>query len=179
MILFKNSTFSIETFDLEDVNSLHTMMQNNADRFQRYFPLTLSNNDTLEKSNSYIELKKKEITNRTEFTYAIKDFYTQNVIGVIIIKEVDWSIVQGELAYCIDKAFGGKGIMTQAVKAISQYAIEQLGFRRLQIIVHKSNMPSLTVAEKSAYLWQRTLLNEYTPPNEKPLNMELYELIKE
>ena len=64
-------------------------------------------------------------------------------------------------------------------KLYKGYALDNLGFKRLQIIVHKSNIPSLTVAEKSAYLWQRTLPKEYTPPNEEPLDMELYELIKE
>ena len=179
MTLFKNEVFSIETFKPNDANSLNAMMLKNTLRFKRYFPLTLNSNDTLQKSKDYIELKNIEIAAQEQFTYAIKDAITTDVIGVIIIKEVDWDIAQGELAYCMDESYGGKGIMTKTVKEISRYALDELGFKRLQIIVHKSNLPSLTVAEKSAYLWQRTLPNEYTPPNEEPLDMELYELIKE
>ena len=61
MILFKNLLFSVETFNPNDANSLHSMMQMNAARFSRYFPQTLANNSTLEKSVNYIELKNNEI----------------------------------------------------------------------------------------------------------------------
>lgn len=178
MKLFKNELFSIETFKPADAESLHLMMLNNASRFQRYFPLTLKSNNSLKKSSDYIVLKNQEIINREQFTFAIKNAINHDIIGVIIIKEVDWDIAQGELAYCMAEAYGGKGIMTQTVKEVSKYAFDTLGFKKLQIIVHKSNIASLTVAEKSAYLWQRTLPNEYTPPNEEALDMELYELTK-
>lgn len=178
MIVYKNDLFSIEMLKSSDAKSLFEMMQINANRFSRYFPQTLANNSTLENSIKYIELKSNEIAAKEQFTYAIKATDSGNVIGVIIVKEVDWSIAQGELAYCMDESFGGKGIMKQTVKAMSKYSFEELGLKKLQIIVHKDNIASLTVAEKSAYLWQRTLLNEYTPPNEKPLDMELYELTK-
>ena len=46
----------------------------------------------------------------------------------------------------------------------------------LQIITHKTNLGSCKVAEKSGFLWKRTLINEFTPPIGKPMNMELYEL---
>lgn len=179
MIVYKNDLFSVETLKSSDAKSLFEMMQKNMNRFSRYFPQTLANNSSLDRSEDYIELKNKEGAEKEQFTYAIKDAESSNVIGlIIIIKEVDWSIAQGELAYCMDEPFGGKGITTQTVKAVSKYAFDELEFKKLQIIVHKDNISSLTVAEKSAYLWQRTLLNEYTPPNEAPLDMELYELEK-
>ena len=49
-------------------------------------------------------------------------------------------------------------------------------FNKFQIIAHKTNIGSCKVAEKCGFEWKKTLLNEYTPPNESPLDMELYEL---
>ena len=47
----------------------------------------------------------------------------------------------------------------------------------LQIITHKTNPRSCKVAEKNGFQWKHTLINKFTPPNGKPMNMELYELI--
>jgi ribosomal-protein-alanine N-acetyltransferase len=34
---------------------------------------------------------------------------------------------------------------------------------------------SVKVAQNSSFIWKKTLLNEFTPTNELPLDMELYE----
>lgn len=175
-MIFKNTVFYLDQLSSGDAESLSYMMLKNSDRLKRYFPNTLAQNTCIKDSEAYIVQKNNEIANREEFTYAIKDSVSNKVIGIIIIKELDWSIAQGELAYCIDRDYGGKGIMTTTVTTVSDYAFKALELKRLQIIVHKDNIASVNVAKKSAYLWQRTLINEYTPPNEKPLDMELYEL---
>ncbi len=46
----------------------------------------------------------------------------------------------------------------------------------LQIITHKTNPRSCKIPKKSRFLWKLTLINEFTPLNGKPMNMELYEL---
>ena len=37
-------------------------------------------------------------------------------------------------------------------------------------------MASIRVAEKTGFIWKKTLQQEYTPPGESTLDMELYEL---
>ncbi len=50
--------------------------------------------------------------------------------------------------------------------------------KTLKIIVHKTNLQSIRVAENCHFTWIKTLENEHAPPGEKPLDMELYELYK-
>jgi ribosomal-protein-alanine N-acetyltransferase len=50
--------------------------------------------------------------------------------------------------------------------------------KTLQIISHKTNFGSIKVAENSGFVWKRTLANEFTPTDELPLDMELYELTR-
>ena len=61
------------------------------------------------------------------------------------------------------------------VKVILIFAYNELDLKTLQIIAHKTNVGSIKVAENNGFLWQRTLIDEFTPTNELPLNMELYE----
>lgn len=91
----------INKLELADANELYQFIINNNERLQRYFPVTLSSNSTLEKSIKYIIIKNKEIKEKTNFTFAIREKNNQEIAGLIIIKKIDWNIKQGEFAYCI------------------------------------------------------------------------------
>lgn len=151
----------------------------NEDRLKSYFPKTLQQNLTPELSKIFAEKKAKQFEAKEEFLFIIRENKRKNLIGLVYIKEVDWVKKQGEFAYCIDYNTEGKGLMTEAIKQLSEKAFETFELKTLQIIVHKSNISSVKVAEKNNFTWIKTLKNEYTPPGEKPLNMELYELYKE
>jgi ribosomal-protein-alanine N-acetyltransferase len=173
MIITEN--FIIDKLKPSDANELHLFIVDNAERFRRFFPLTLSSNATVEKSAEYIEIKEKEIQQKVNFTFAIREIDSQKIIGLIIIKKIDWTKRTGELAYCIGSNFEGKGLITKVVKAISDFAYNELDLKTLQIIAHKTNFGSVKVAQNSNFIWKKTLLNEFTPTNESPLDMELYE----
>ena len=171
-----DNNYTILRITIEDAFGIHVLMSANGKRFKRYFPKTLEDNSTLEKSKTFALLKVKSFEVKEEFLFVLKNL--NKIIGLIYLKELDWHKKQGEFAYCIDSGHKGKGLIGSAIKELSQYAFVELGLEVLQIIVHKDNVASVKVAEKSGFLWQKTLLKGFTPPNESPLDMELYELYK-
>ena len=178
------SNLNIENYILDklkstDVNQLYQFLYDNKERFKLFFPVTLEMNSSLEKTKDYISIKNKEIEERTNFTLAIRDKNKEEIAGLIIIKKIDWDKKQGEFAYCIGSEFEGKGLTSFAVKEMTNFAFENLGLKTLQIIAHKTNFGSVKVAENNGFVWQSTLQNEFTPTNETPLDMELYELYNE
>jgi len=174
----RTTDFHIDPLVPEDAVNLNALMISNAERFKKYFPKTLSSNLTLEATESYILNKISEFQMKSEFTFAIKENTTQNIAGLIIIKKLNWETKQAEFAYCIGSGYEGKGWVTKSVKEISKYAFNNLELKTLQIISHKTNFGSVKVAESSGFIWKRTLSNEFTPTNELPLDMELYELTR-
>lgn len=174
--MYKSDVFWITDLELSDAKSLCNMMTSNSERFQKYFPKTLSQNLTIADSRAYILQKAVENENKIEFTFVIKERVSQIVAGIIILKDLDMTEKVGELAYAMDTKFEGKGWMTLAVKELSKYAFAQLDLKTLKIISHHTNLGSCKIAMKNGYVWQRTLKNEHTPVNESPLDMELYEL---
>lgn len=175
MITIKKE-FTIQPIREEDYWDICNLVVANEDRFKTFFPLTLSNNLTPELSQIFAARKVKEFQDKKVFLFTIKKENEKGVIGLIYIKELDWSKLQGEFAYCIGYQYEGKGIISACIKELSNHAFTELGLETLQIISHKSNTGSIKVAEKNGFVWQRQLQNSYTPPNSKPLNMELYEL---
>ena len=172
-------TFSTETFILEalkpkDASSLSALMISNGKKFQKYLPHTLQQNLSEADSKAYISRKKKAFKNKLEFTFGIKENEIHVVVGLIILKNIDYHLKIGELSYCIGQEYSGKGWVTQSVKAASQFAHEELDLKTLQITIHKSNTKSINVALRCGFTWTKTLVNECIS-NEEVLNMELYE----
>jgi len=150
----------------------------NTDRLKRFFPRTLEQNLNPTLSQIYVENRMKAFQHKELFVFTLKQLETRKLVGLIIIKEIDWTIKQGEFAYAIDYNCNGKGVMSKAIKKLSAYAFETLELERLQIISHKDNLPSVKVALNTGFEWQKTLINGFTPNGEQPLDMELYELYK-
>jgi len=172
IVSFEN--YNISVIRKQDAFGIHELMCNNKERFKRYFPKTLEENITLEKAKDFSINKEKAFKNKIEFLFVLKK--VNKIIGLIYIKELDWNKKQGEFAYCISSGYENKGLMSKAVRELSQYAVENLGLEIFQIIVHKDNIASVKVAENCNFIWQRSLPEEYQPPKEVPLDMELYEL---
>lgn len=172
----KIGTFEIVALESEDAENLHNLLVSNSERFKKYFPKTLSDNLTLEKSKAYILSKIEEFQSKTQYTFGIKDSATQEIAGLIIIKKLNWETKKGEFAYCLGSKYTGQGLIIKAIKLVADFAFDILNLKKLQIISHKSNLSSIKVAENNGFIWQKTLLNEFKPTNELPLDMELYEL---
>jgi len=151
----------------------------NADRLKRYFPKTLELNLNPTLSQFFVEKKVKQFKSEEEFLFTLKHSKTRNIAGLAYIKEIDWEKKQGELAYCIGYQFEGKGLTSKMVKKLSIYAFEILKLETLQIIAHKTNFGSVKVATNNNYNWIETLKKSFTPTNEPPIDMELYELYKQ
>jgi ribosomal-protein-alanine N-acetyltransferase len=175
-MLLDFNQYYIEPIAEKDAWKLCDFIISNTERLKRFFPKTLEENLTPDLSRIFVAKKESEFNAKEELLFKLKEKKNRTIIGLVYIKELDWGKKKAELAYCIAYQFEGMGIITNAVKVLSEYAFETLGLNSLQIIVHKTNPGSIKVAEKCGYNWQRTLLKEHTPPGEKALDMELYEL---
>ena len=170
--------FEINPIHARDALKIWDLCIVNADRFKRYFPKTLEQNLTPTLSELFVQKKIKQFQSKTEFLFTLKETETRKLAGLIYIKELDWDKNQGEFAYCIGYRFKGKGLMIKAIDNLSKYAFDHLGLETLQIIVHKDIISSVKVSTNTYFEWQKTIFNEYTPPGEQPLDMEVYELYK-
>lgn len=165
---------SIIELQLDDATSLNKMLLNNSKRFQRFFPKTLEENLNMKMTQEYILNKKSLIANKKEYTLGIKNNASNNVIGLIIIKNINRELEDGELAYCIDVDFGGQGRMTKTVEQICNFAYDKIKLKSLYVLTHKTNVPSVRVTEKTGFIWIETKLKSHTPPGESALDMEKF-----
>jgi len=174
-VIAEFDTYYIEAIQEKDAWNLCDFMVANEDRFKRFFPKTLEQTLTPDLSKQFCEKKVKQFHQQEEFLFTLKETETNTLVGLVYIKALDWIKKQGEFAYCIGYPFEGKGVTTKAIGQLSDYAFEKFKLKTLQIIAHKTNISSTKIASNCNFNWTKTLENEFTPQNEPPLNMELYE----
>ncbi len=72
-------------------------------------------------------------------------------VGGSGLHQLDWSVPRMEIGYWVRTSLAGQGYITEAVRAITQFAVEQLGARRIEIRCDADNVRSAAVAERAGY----------------------------
>ncbi|MFD2822437.1 GNAT family N-acetyltransferase [Lacinutrix iliipiscaria] len=172
-------TYYIDRIQEKDAWKICDFIVANEDRLRRFFPKTLEQGLTPSLAERFCKKKVKQFEHKEEFLFTVKAKESNALVGLIYIKDLDWTKKLGEFAYCIGYPFEGKGITSKAVNYLSEYAFNNLGFEVLQIIAYKANIGSVKIAKHNGFKWIKTLEKEFTPIGEKPLDMELYILYNE
>lgn len=175
-MIYSGNDIRISLLQPEDALQLNKMLVSNTDRFIKYLPKTLADNSTFGGTQRYIKRKIKAAKKRIEFVFIIHDQHSSNIVGMIILKQLDWTRKQGEFAYCIGKHYKGKGLMATAIRGMMPFTFESLGLETLQIISHKTNQSSVNVALRAGFKWKETLEFEFVPLKESAQDMEVYEI---
>ncbi len=68
-----------------------------------------------------------------------------------------------EVAYMIDKVYWGRGLGSEAARAIRDYAFEQLGLSRLVSFIDPANAASAGVARAMGMTLEREAVDEHGP----------------
>ncbi|MFW2405977.1 MAG: GNAT family N-acetyltransferase [Gammaproteobacteria bacterium] len=86
----------------------------------------------------------------TKSSYDIGIFLAdgESFAGGIAVNGIDAENRIGNVGYWIRESMQNRGICSQAVKRITEFAFDDLGLVRLEIVILAENMPSRRVAEK-------------------------------
>ncbi len=109
-----------------------------------------------------INLRKAHINflKRESFRYLIFRKETNDFIGTVSLQGIDWSIPKCEIGYWINTKFGGNGYMTEAVKALTDFGLNQLKFKRIEIRCESTNLKSRAIPEKLGFELEGVLRND-------------------
>ncbi|MGH8430001.1 MAG: GNAT family N-acetyltransferase [Solimonas sp.] len=84
-------------------------------------------------------------------------------IGNCWLAGLDWTIPRGEIAYWCDINQVGHGYITEAVRAVTEFAWS-LGLVRIELRCDARNLRSQAVAERAGYVLEGILRNESRTP---------------
>ncbi|MEM9621551.1 MAG: GNAT family protein [Pseudomonadota bacterium] len=84
-------------------------------------------------------------------------FWQDQLVGVAGFNFIDHSNHWGEIGYWLAEEHQGKGIVSRAVQALTDYGFAQLSIHRISISVATDNFRSRAVPERLGYQFEGTL----------------------
>jgi len=129
----------VELSDLQNMYNLRTNPQ-----VAKYIERDINKN--LEDIRQFIELVKKN-----NFYFTINTIVPSEFIGTITLWNIDRSTNYAEIGYELLPQFQGKGLMSEAVKSILDYAFNEAGFEYIEAYTHRENIASKKLLERVGF----------------------------
>lgn len=152
VVQIESDRLKLRTFVESDAKELAMLLQRNKFFWATYEPLHDAEFYTEEAQfRKILESIHLQRTNR-EFSFGIYIKDTNQLIGHIslyAIKRLPYS--SAFIGYSIDERHTGKGIATEAVEQVVQFAFNVINIHRIEAYVSPKNIASVKVLEKSNF----------------------------
>ncbi|HSR98385.1 MAG TPA: GNAT family N-acetyltransferase [Kofleriaceae bacterium] len=99
------------------------------------------------------------------------------VIGGTGLHRMNWAVPQFEIGYWVRRTQEGQGYVSEAVRALSRFALGGLGAQRVEIHCSHRNVRSQRVAERCGYVLEGRLRNRLREPDGELRDTLIYSLI--
>jgi hypothetical protein len=115
---------------------------------------------------------------RNDLPLIVFDANSGEHVGNAGIHRFDWERRVFEIGWWGRKRFQGRGLMTEAVRAVIDYAFTQLGARRVWALADERNERSWKLAERAGLIFEGALRSERADPDGTRCDMRVYALTR-
>ena len=99
-------------------------------------------------------------------------------VGGSGLHRIDWAVPRFEIGYWRRVGLEGRGLVTEAVRAISRMAFDQLGAWRVEIRMNADNRRSWQVAERAGFTLDGVLRQDTLTPQGAPRDTRVYSRVR-
>ncbi|MBM7587720.1 ribosomal-protein-serine acetyltransferase [Bacillus pakistanensis] len=147
MIREMNNDITLRSFTVDDSEELFQLTDRSREYLGKWLPwidYTKEVNDTKE----WIQASLKGVVETGGYIKTAAIIYKGSIAGTIGFNIIDQTNKSGVIGYWIGEDFQGKGIMTQACKALIDYGFRELDLNRVEINVATGNLKSKAIPER-------------------------------
>lgn len=124
----------------------------------------------------FIEFLKYTEKSNDELELGIFDINNNKFIGMCTLENINREYSVCELGYWLDKTYVGKGYMTECVKAIIQYAKNEINMKSINAFVITEHKKSIALLERLGFVRKELLKND-TDNKGKEVDRYWYKLL--
>ena len=99
--------------------------------------------------------------------------------GVISLHTISIDNHRAEIGYWMDAAMRGKGIAKIAIKMITEYGLDTLGFQRIEAAVDIENVASQKLLDSTGYQREGVLRQRVTRPSGDQIDMVMFSALNQ
>ncbi len=161
----------------EDSEKFFLLIENNRNRLGDFFATTLSKTKTLDDTIIFMSEKLTRLKEKTYYPFLIIDNSTENIVGFIDVKNIEWKIPKGELGCFLDAKYIGKNISKKALSIVIRHVFNELKFRKLFLRTHETNTSARKLAESCGFEIEGHLRADHKTSEGKIVDLLYYGLL--
>jgi RimJ/RimL family protein N-acetyltransferase len=93
--------------------------------------------------------------------FAVTEFLTQRLVGVVQLSNTDWRIRSSEISYVVASWARGEGYASEASLAVAHWLFQDQKFERIELRTAADNTASQQVAQKIGCISEGVLRNAF------------------
>ncbi|HKO77338.1 MAG TPA: GNAT family protein [Flavobacterium sp.] len=156
----------------------YKLVDKNNDHIKKTFPVTLANSDSLKKAEDFLAVSLDKEKNKEGFYFFARDIKTNDLIGYLCVKTIDYRISKCELGYFVDEDFQGKGITSKMVSDALEFCFNKLMLNKVFICTSEINLASQRIALKHNFKQEGILRDEFRNGDGELQNTVYFGLLK-
>lgn len=169
----------LKPYEIKYYNEVFQLIHKNKPRLVHSFPNLLRATETLENTRDFVQNKIFDWNKDRAYGFMILNKNTNQLIGHINIKDIDWKKNQTELSYFIDVDMERKGLMTEAIQKIIRLCFIVLQFERVFVRIVTTNIASQKTIEKAGLKYEGAFYQDYTTYDNQIVDTYCYGISKE
>lgn len=169
-----NENLTIRMLKISEAPILFAMTNQSRDYLRKWLPWA-DHVKTVDDSLKFIERSFETYANRESLNCGL--FYKKQLVGIISFNNFDWTNYIGEIGYWLSIDQQGKGIMTQAVKALVDQAFTYFDLNKVEIHAALQNKKSQAIPERLDFK-KEGVIREAERLNDRYVDHVIYGLLK-
>lgn len=135
-------------------------VQESLDELRSWMPWARSL-PTPEQSEASIRKSRLEFLERKDLRLLLFKKGSRTLVGSSGLHRMDWQTRKFEIGYWVRTAYGRQGYITEAVHAITNYAVQELQANRIEIRCDARNTPSARIAGGCGFTLEGVLRGDH------------------
>ena len=152
----------IRPYQLSDAEALYQTVAASREHIAQWLPWT-PQHASVDDSRALIQRFQSQWALHEDFTYGVfaheADGRSGALLGGLGLHPHDWLVPYFSIGYWLAASAEGHGYMTEAASALVDYALRELGARRLEITCNVRNTRSAAVARRLGFEQEGLLRN--------------------
>ena len=113
------------------------------------------------------------------YNWAIVLKETMEPVGSISVVETDDDCGRAQIGYCLSRKYWGQGIVPEAVKKVTEYLFDEVGYNRIEAVHDTDNGKSGRVLLKCRFSYEGTLRKYASNNRGQAVDVCMYSILKD
>jgi len=140
---------SLKLIELNDAEKIYNLIDKSRSYLKEWLPW-LDTSTKVEDTKEFIQGALKEYVENKSMTAVI--LYKEEIVGLVSFNSINWSNKTAYIGYWLGQEYQGRGIMTKAVRALTDYAFNQLKLNKVEIRAAVENKKSRYIPERLGFV---------------------------